>query len=487
MCHQVPRRLDNRNTIPADQLLGWSDELEVAQEVHVIGGEPFTLPEAIKFIRGFVAEEWKYEWARLVIATNGTVLHKHWDTIHRKQRLSVSVSLDGIGEPFERVRLGASWSDVERNILRLVDAQKTDRPDWRIKTAWLIQKSTLHNLPDFARWHTRHGLGSIFSDFISAPGVEDSFHREYFLHNPHLLVEKPEWRDYFNEAIDIFAKAGQTTEVENLTYFRNRVEKAVAASADRSESARRRRMRNDWIGLRHALSENDSADRSGTLTPTAAEGRDPVPLGLRDGMKAILRTRLGDRLTTPSLGLKTAPIGGHFRVRLHWPRFVATDKEIARRAHVKIVQQDGTELTAFRETLGFGVGIDLILSGDIPATTTALRVVVTPVGEEVSLAPLRIEIDLDPSTIEVDWPAPRQQQAQAGSSGLQRFLSMFFRSKAPVATDGRKAHLGSQLSLVHSPKRPAPLPAAPSGRAACAPRRTPSGRTAGRPRRGGRR
>lgn len=429
MCHQVPRRLDNRRTISADHLLGWAHDLEVAQEVHVIGGEPFVLPQAIKFIRGFIAHEERYEWVRLVIATNGTILHKHWDTLHRKYRLDVAVSLDGIGAPFEGVRLGASWADVERNVLRLKEAQSTDRPEWRIRTASLIQKSTLRNLPDFAIWHTRHGVDTLFSDFISAPGVEDTFHRENFLHNPHLLTEIPEWDSYFDEAIAVFRSAKRTAEVNNLTYFKSRVAKALEASAVKTDRARRQSKRNDWRPLQPTVPSVEYGDWSSTLTATAADGRGEVPLGTHQGMSAFMRTRLGDYLATPYLGLQSAPEGGHFRVRLHWPELTSS-KEIVRRAHVSIQQHDGTEIATFREILDYGIGNDLILSGEIDPKTKALRVVITPVGEEVSVVPRRIEVDVDPNTTCTDWPVKVPELEQSRRFGLRPFMSFLARARS---------------------------------------------------------
>lgn len=420
MCHQVPRRLDNRRTMSAEQLLSWGDDLEQARQMIVIGGEPFVLPEAVKFIRRFVADEQRYESVQLVITTNATVLHKHWDVLHRKRRMNFAISLDGIGEAFERVRLGARWQDVERNVLRLLEARATDRPEWELCTASLIQRSTLENLPEFARWHARHGLGAVFSDFISAPGVEDTYHRENFLHNPELLGDLPQWREYFDEAISVFASAGQVAEVDSLTHFRERVERSVANSGERIQASRVRRLRNDWRRVAPASDVSGGADASFdwsvTLTSTPAAGRDAVPLGHCQGMQAFTRTRLGDFLATPYIGLQAPLGGGSFRIRFHWSRFdLAT--EIVRRAHVAVQREDGSELVAFREGLDFELGSDLILSGAIPSEVQAIRVVISPVGEEISLVPKRVEFDFDSETVRAAWPA----EAIVAPSVIRRF------------------------------------------------------------------
>lgn len=435
MCHQVPRRLDNRRTMSADQLLSWGDDIERARQMIVIGGEPFTLPEAIKFIRGFIAEENRYEAVQLAITTNATVLHKHWNVLHQKKRLAVCVSLDGIGEAFESVRLGAKWADVERNTLKLLEARATDRPEWEISTASLIQKSTLRNLPEFAQWHARHGLETVFSDFISAPGVEDTFFRENFLHNSHLLDDVPEWRDYFDDAIQTFDAAGLVAGTASLAHFKERVEQAVAA-ARRSKESRVRRMRNDWVrvGLPSEGEQVERSDWTSSLTAVAASGRGEVPLGTRQEVRAFLRTRLGDALVTPFIGVRSANEGGEFRIRLHWSRFEAAD-EVTRRAHVKVERHDGAELEAFRELVEFGVGSDIILTGAINSDVEAIRVVLTPVGEEISLLPKLIEVDLDPSTARRPWPRPEEvvPPGRFKLSSLLRFVGKPRRSQGPAA------------------------------------------------------
>jgi len=427
MCHQVPRRLDNRHTVSADQLMAWGDDIAVASQMAVIGGEPFVLPQAIKFMRAFTADP-RFDDVLLILGTNGTILHKHWETLYRKRKLAVTVSLDGIGAAFESIRLGTDWPSVERNVLRLVETRDRDRPGWQVKTATQMMKSNLRNLPEFARWHTRHGVSALFTDFISAAGVEDTFHRENYLHHPQLLADIPDWRDYLDAAAAEFARAGQTAEAANLTHFRRRVEEQVQRSATRIEHGRRQLRRNDWAALvsetgAPAAGEAEaSTDWAGRLEANPASGLGPVPLGMAQGVPAILRTRLGDHLATPFIDIRPGA-GAAFRVKLVWPKVEMTDK-FERPAHVAVQQQDCQELPAYRETIEFGPGSELVLTGELPADTQRLRVVLTPVGEEVSLLPRRLEIDLDPGTVRLP---PRRP------SGLQRLLGLFARKPAERA------------------------------------------------------
>ena len=259
MCHQVPRRLDIRRQLSADHLLSWADDLERAIDVCLVGGEPFTLPQAVKFMRKFVSME-RFEPVRLQITTNGTVLHKHWEMLYRKKRLTFGISIDGIGETYERVRLGGRWNDVERNILRVRETRAKDRPEWAMATVANIYKSSLPDLPNFAKWHVRHDVQSYFYNFIATPGAEETFYRENFRDNPELLADMPEWREHFDAAIEVYEQAGERPEgvrpeIGFLKHFKGQVEQSLARAAIRILPDARRN--NDAAGIRCRVRAGD--------------------------------------------------------------------------------------------------------------------------------------------------------------------------------------------------------------------------------------
>ena len=134
-------------------------------------------------------------------------------------------------------------------------------------------------------------------------------------------------------------------------------------------------------------------------------------------------------MATSFVGLRAPPEGGSFRVRLHWPRYDASG-EITRRAHVIVQQQYGDEIPVFRENLDFGVGTDLILTGSLAPDTQALRLILTPVGEEVTLLPKIVEIDFDPGTSRVEWPPPKPpEKVHPVARGLEKFKALITRRK----------------------------------------------------------
>jgi organic radical activating enzyme len=422
MCHQVPRRGELKRQILADTVLAWPEILERALEMCVIGGEPFALPEALKFIRKFAVDP-RFDPVRLFVYTNGTVVQKHFEVLKKKRLLWLCVSLDGVGEGFEKIRLGGKWPDVERNLLTAKELQVTTHPEWTITTNANIQKAGLPNLPAFARWHVKHGIRSFFFDFISAPGVEDTYTRDNILQNPHILDDMPAWREPMDEAIEVFRSGGFDREVGQLEQYRDRVD--AAAEATRNETARRRRQRgaNNWTSL---LRDSDEGKWTDKLTAHSPAGKSPFEIARQKGMLGFVKTRLGDHFATEFVSVDPSSDSGKFRVRAHWPRGAAPDG-FTRLAHVVVQNQDFSALPDFREFLDFGFGTELAIVGDLPKSTRAVRLVFTPLGEELTLLPERIEFDVDPETTIVNY-----------AGRWSRRLSEFYRAHAKAREFAQK-------------------------------------------------
>lgn len=392
MCYQVPQRGERKRQILADSVLSWHDALARCLEVCVIGGEPFALPEAVKFVRKFIPDQ-RYETVRLTIFTNGTVLHKHLRALEQKRLLSICCSLDSIGQGYEKIRLGGTWADVERNILSAVELKARNHPDWIVTTTANMHKTGIPYLPEFAAWHVKHGIQTFIYDFISAAGVEDTYHTDNVLQNPHLLDSIPRWRDYIDEASQIFRSAKRNYEADQLEQYRDRVISNANAKAEHISAMRRQHRRNDWVAQTPEQGPERWVDH---LEAVAPEGKSPVPISEHNGTPAFMLTRLGDYSATPYLAVKPPEAGGQFRVRLHWPRQDGMDP-LVRKAHLRVEAND-YPMESFIEILDFGFGTDLIATGALPGWIDRVRVVLTPLGEEITLLPRLIEIDFDPLT-----------------------------------------------------------------------------------------
>ncbi len=393
MCHQVPRRGELKRQILADTILAWPEMLERCLQVFVVGGEPFAIPEAVKFIRKFSPDK-RYEPVQLVLLTNGTALHKHWKTFREKRLLWLGVSLDSIGAGYEKIRVGGRWADVERNILTALEIKAKSHPDWKVTTSANIQKAGIPYLPEFAKWHVKHGIRTFFFDFISAPGVEDTYYTDNILQNPQLLDSVPHWMDSFEEASTVFRSAGWEAEAALLEQYRTRVTANADANAERIAGMRRQRNRNDWVGLPDTDGKKNLKE---SLVANSPAGKPPMEVVEVNGLSGFAKTRLGDFFATEFRMISVPPGGGKFRVRAHWPKGVPADG-YTRLSHAIVQTDSGVELPDFREYQNFGFGTELVLTGELPEGTQAIRIVLPPLGEDITLLPERLEMDIAPET-----------------------------------------------------------------------------------------
>jgi hypothetical protein len=200
MCHQVPRRNKLRRQVDADIITRWKPQLMRALDVTVIGGEPFALPQAVKFIRAFIDDP-DLENVQLTICTNGTVHHKHMAALVKKRKLQLTVSLDTIGAECEAIRVGAKWSQVEENIKMFIETGRKLGYPWQIQSPALILKTNVPRIYDFAKWAIDNNVQPGFYDFIDSRGVEQNFKAANIVVHPWLLDDVTNWREQFETAV----------------------------------------------------------------------------------------------------------------------------------------------------------------------------------------------------------------------------------------------------------------------------------------------
>ncbi len=384
MCHQVPRREANHRQISAKTILSWREALESALDVTVIGGEPFVLPEAIAFIRAFAAEP-SFDSVRLTICTNGTVHHKHIDTLRQKRKLSMAVSLDSIEEGFERIRVNGKWNVVEKNILQFLELKRTERPEWALQTNSLIHKSSIPLLPRYAEWHARHGIVTSFYDFINSRGTEDAYYAENALHNPQLLDDMPDWETYFQEAVKIFQAARLDVAASTLDHYRARLAESVKRRQAADSENRRVRGINAWEPVLAIQSASEifthfaySPGVSGATRLVAQQGNDVV----------FNKMREGDHLASDFIALAVAQPDGLVRVRLRW-----RPSDTRRRAHIWLQSDNQQEVQVTRESIVRDArAVEITLTATLSPGKHRIRLVAMPVGEEESVLPESIEL-----------------------------------------------------------------------------------------------
>jgi len=188
--------------VSAEILKAWKPQFLAALDVTVIGGEPFVLTQARRFIKDVIDDE-ELENVQLTICTNGTLLHKHWETLARKRKLQLTVSLDTIGREFEKIRVGVDWRQVERNILDFQDLGRRLKFPWQVQSPCMVMRTNVPRLYDFAQWSIANGVQPGFYDFVNARGIERTFETENVVADPDLLRDLPGWEKCFESTIEL--------------------------------------------------------------------------------------------------------------------------------------------------------------------------------------------------------------------------------------------------------------------------------------------
>jgi hypothetical protein len=390
----------------------------------VIGGEPFAMPEAIAFMRGFIDDP-EYEDVRLGVCTNGTVHHKHMETLRKKKKLSLAVSLDSIGQAFEKIRVNGKWDIVERNLLEFIEFQRSDRPEWQLQTNALILKTGITSLPEFADWHVRHGVITSFYDFINSRGTEDAFFAENPLHNPQILDDLPGWEDYFCEATEKFRAACMPIAADTLDHYRARLATAVRDHRKANAVSEKLRRTNSFKSI---LKTNNADEFIEKFAYSRAPGETESVLQRSGDAVIFSKVREGDHVATRYFAVLAGAKDGAVRVKLKWPA------NAPRRAHVYIQNIGSHEIVCARETFLRPSGVfEMVLTANLPRGRHSIRLVVVPVGEDESALPTAVEFEAIGDAIQQNASIASmiKDRAVGRCAQLKRLARFALRSAAP--------------------------------------------------------
>jgi hypothetical protein len=325
MCHQVPRRKQERRQVSAEILRTWKPQFRAALDLTVIGGEPFVLTQARRFIKEVIDDE-ELENVQLTICTNGTLLHKHWETLARKRKLMVTVSLDTIGREFEKIRVGADWAQVERNILEFQDLGRRLKFSWRVQSPCMLLRTNVPRLYDFAEWAIAHGVEPGFYDFINARGIERTFETDNVVADPDLLKDLPNWEKCFESTIDLLRASPYELAAGQLVGLYRRILEKVEERKSFEARLTSLRSGSQWRALLDF--HRDELPQKLAKNTYGKEGARPV-LDLSSTGLVFRPTDLKDHLSTPFLLLAPARQGSErlLRARCEWlPTGVEIDR-----------------------------------------------------------------------------------------------------------------------------------------------------------------
>ncbi|ARU57166.1 MAG: radical SAM protein [Pseudomonadales bacterium] len=386
-CIQVPSRQELRNDIiTSDQIYKWKTPLKSALSIDVIGGEPFALPESLKFIRRFCEDD-EMNSVTLNIYTNATLLHKHFKPLTHKKKLGLFISLDSVYEGYDSVRLGGSWEQTERNVKEALRIKREENPDWNITTNAAIMFRTIPFLPDFANWHVENDVPTMFYDFINTYGVEDIFFTQNVIANPQLLDNLPEWESYFDRAINIFKDGGQIYPAETLELSKQKI---ITALENLNQRIKVIDPRKSVAGT--SLIKASNAEDVLSFFELRSRDIESVSFVKHDESSFILNSKFSDDKAITNWMTVNPAETALVTLKAQWSK---PEKFESRLSHVALQSHNGQFLEGMRYYNETDQNIELVTTIELPSDTKSIRVNITPTGEEPSHLPNQLYLYTD--------------------------------------------------------------------------------------------
>lgn len=231
MCTQSrPSRNGVRSVYPMENFIALLDSIDIdkVQEIAIGGGETLWSAKGRDFLDYFAKR--RPEKTRLSLSTNGVLLHRHTEQLLSLPQVTLTISIEGVGDSYEYIRTGAKWKTISENVLRLAMLRR--HPGMRIQIASILMRSSLESVAKLLE----HFQGKV--DEILFMHIEGEFYQENIFMYPALLGGL-EWEDPFERAISLCeadSRAHATLVLTRDTLkasYANPAKKLVGAELDR--------------------------------------------------------------------------------------------------------------------------------------------------------------------------------------------------------------------------------------------------------------
>jgi len=149
------------------------------RSLFLIGGEPFYSQRTLDFIEDCLNKDYKFKFGFI---TNLTIFKR--ELLSRIAIAGFCVSIDGATkETYEKIRIGAKWDKVVKNLKALIRFEKESKEHFVIKVAFLVMTSNFREIPLAIDFFEPLGVALEFPPVIQIPGdPENIFERkEYYI------------------------------------------------------------------------------------------------------------------------------------------------------------------------------------------------------------------------------------------------------------------------------------------------------------------
>lgn len=148
-------------------------QAQVGRMVFITHGEPFTSPVYLPILQELDSKDFPH--AKITLFTNGLLLPKYWDSLHKISCIidSVAVSIDAATkETYEKMRL-ADWEDLQKSLAFIQGLGLTVWFDFT------VCHTNFREIPTFAAMAEEYGARARFASLATGEDIDtEKFLRE---------------------------------------------------------------------------------------------------------------------------------------------------------------------------------------------------------------------------------------------------------------------------------------------------------------------
>jgi len=387
MCNHPERYIGGENMeLSAESMLRMAEYLRLADSVHVIGGEPLIIPNAVRFLEGAIANK-DLRDLQYNIYTNALNLDEFLDRFLALERVHITASIDSSGSHYEHIRRRSSWTKVTQNLERFVELGRQHRRlQWGVTISIALMKSGLLGLPELVAWCIDNGFLTNIFNIHDLDGMRND--EEHVFRNPALLKDVPGWESALTQSSQLFSKAGRHDEARRLE---EAVTELATAAADLRTGRKRIAPVRPDIGWKAVFSA------SGELLVRRLDqflyGRKDPQGNVRACSDGILfrPTLAKDHLATQFLPCHPRESDGHRWVRLVYKW---SDPTIDPESAIVVVQDEQCVVhEPYSTEVRLRDGVEVTQYVALPASVQTLRIRVTLPSLKSAYIPETIRLD----------------------------------------------------------------------------------------------
>lgn len=132
-----------------------------------LGGEPLLLQENLDYMQHLI-DTGKSDNCIFEFTTNGTQFNEIFNQADKFKRLTVTVSIDNVGERFEYERKNAKWNNVEQNIQKFINSANNSNS---LNVGICVTVSVLNvlYLPEVVKWLDKQSITHYYYNILNYP------------------------------------------------------------------------------------------------------------------------------------------------------------------------------------------------------------------------------------------------------------------------------------------------------------------------------